>query len=445
MPLLQNLLTTFLDTLTGHLALAIYLLAVTDERVMARRLKKLPLLLLSPFLATLLSAALGAVPKLMMFHYFIISFAVLFMCSLWVRHTWGFGFWRAFAATCMAAVFQVAAATVSWMAYWAISPDNASRFAVAAGLHLGCSIMGSLLLYKLRFGAWFRLLLNSQTPVWRTALLLFGLEAAMEVFLQLLNGVQAQFLAFYYLLVAVMAVLMAAVVIYRARQLDAARIIQAQQDTIARQQLYEQDLEDLRREMRAFCHDYKNLLAGLSQQAVTGDLEDLHHTLSQLDNGFDLGLGAKLQSLTPMGNLQIPQVRSLLLSKLTVMEKKAVECRLEALYPVDNVAMDIWDYVRCLGILTDNAVEAALDTQRPWVEILFLSHDGQVSFRVSNPYKTVIEPGNMWNHGWSTKGPGRGLGLASYQRILERYPNASSCTSWDKGVFIQELTVEDRR
>lgn len=89
-------------------------------------------------------------------------------------------------------------------------------------------------------------------------------------------------------------------------------------------------------------------------------------------------------------------------------------------------------------------MEAASDTEQPWVEIILLAQDKQVFLRVSNPYMNMIEPGKMWNDGWSTKGKGRGLGLSSYQRILESYPNASPCTSWENGVFVQELTVEGR-
>lgn len=96
------------------------------------------------------------------------------------------------------------------------------------------------------------------------------------------------------------------------------------------------------------------------------------------------------------------------MSKLAVMRERGVECRLETLYPVVAVDMDIWDYVRCLGILTDNALEAALETEQPWVEIILLAQDGWVSFRISNPYANVIEPEKMWDNGWSTKGLGRG-------------------------------------
>ncbi len=436
MPSMIDLFVGYLDSLTGHLALAAYLLAVTGERAVWRRLKKLPLLFLSPLVYILLSVGLYAVPELRTFQYYISSLSILVMCALWVRWTWGWGSWQSFAATCMAGIFQVADATLTMMI--------PIPFAAASGMHLAVSIAVCLLLYKLRFGTWFRLLLDNGSSPWRTALLLFTLEAVMEVLLRLVNGVQPRFLTFYYLLVVAMVVLMAVLIVYLAQRLDAARKMQAQQDVIVQQRLYEQDLETIRREVRAFRHDYKNLLAGLSQQAGEGELEGLRHTLSELDAGFDLRLGRKIQASTQIGNLQIPEVRSLLLSKLAVMREKGVECRLEALYPVTDVDMDVWDLVRCLGILIDNAVEAALDTERPWVEIVLLAQDRRVFLRVSNPYTNDIEPRNMWNDGWSTKGAGRGLGLPSYQRILEGHPNASPCTSWEDGVFVQELTVEGR-
>lgn len=436
MPLLSDLFVSFLDGLTGHLALAVYLLAVTGERAVWRRLKKLPLLLLSPLIQVLLSVGLYTIPELRAFQYYISCFSILVMCALWVRWAWKWGFWQSFAATCMAGIFQVADATLS-----AMVPVS---FAAAVGLHLGISIAVSLLLYKLRFGMWFRLLLDNNSAPWRIALLLFTLETTMEIFLRLAFGVQPRFLTFYYLLVVEMVVLMAVLIVYLGQRFDTARKMQAQQDVIIQQRLYEQDLEMIRREVRTFRHDYKNLLAGLSQQAGEGELEGMRRTLSDLDAGFDLRLGKKIQASTQIGNLQIPEIRSLLLSKLAAMQEKGVECRLEVLYPVVAVDMDIWDFVRCLGILIDNAMEAALESEQPWVDIMLLAQDGRIFLRVSNSYTNRIDPEKMWNDGWSTKGADRGVGLSSYQHILESHPNACHCTSWEDGVFVQELTVEGR-
>ena len=436
---LSDFFVAFLDTFTAHLALTAYLLAVTGERAVWKRLKKLPVLLLSPLIAVLLSAGLNGVPALGMSRYLINSFAILVMCTLWVRRTWQWGFWRAFGATCMAGIFQVAGATLSfWLPYRDIP------FMAELGLHLGTGIAASLLLYKLRFGTWFRMFLDSEPAPRRTALLLFALEASMEVYLILGMGIQPQFLPFYYLMSAVIVVLAATLTVYSARQLDTNRTMQAQQDIIAQQRLYEKDLESIRQEVRAFRHDYKNLLAGLSQQVGEGELEGLRRSLSELEAGFDRRLGQKIQASIQIGNLRIPEVRSLLLSKLAAMQEKNVECRLEALYPVTTADMDVWDLVRCFGILIDNAMEAALDTERPWVEIILLAQEGRIFLRVSNSYANSIDPEKMWKEGWSTKGAGRGVGLSGYRHILESYPNASTRTSWENGVFVQEMTVEGR-
>ena len=425
MLLLPLLLITFLDSLVGHLILVSYLLAATDEQAVWKRLRKLPPLLLSPLIASLSSFGMYALTQgFGTLRYFIFSAAVL--------------------TVCMAGILQVATSALVQILFllFPAAAELEELAAMAAALLL--SIAAAAVLKRLRFGVWFRLLLEDQPGLPRIAALLLALEVSMETFLVLQNGVQRQYLAAYYILVVVLVLVIIGLIVYLARRFDDSRTLRMQRDIIAQQQLYEQSLEDIRRETRAFRHDYKNLLAGLSQQLGEGRLDALRSTLSELDADFDRRLGENIQLSIQTGNLRLPQVRSLLLSKLADMRGKGVACRLEALYPVEAVGMNVWDFVRCLGVLVDNAAEAALDTERPWVEIILLAQDGRVFLRVSNPYANPIDPARIWDEGWSTKGAGRGLGLSGYQRILERYPNASACTGWASGVFVQELTVEDR-
>ena len=425
MLLLPLLLITFLDSLVGHLILVSYLLAATDEQAVWKRLRKLPPLLLSPLIASLSSFGMYALTQgFGTLRYFIFSAAVL--------------------TVCMAGILQVATSALVQILFllFPAAAELEELAAMAAALLL--SIAAAAVLKRLRFGVWFRLLLEDQPGLPRIAALLLALEVSMETFLVLQNGVQRQYLAAYYILVVVLVLVIIGLIVYLARRFDDSRTLRMQRDIIAQQQLYEQSLEDIRRETRAFRHDYKNLLAGLSQQLGEGRLDALRSTLSELDADFDRRLGENIQLSIQTGNLRLPQVRSLLLSKLADMRGKGVACRLEALYPVEAVGMNVWDFVRCLGVLVDNAAEAALDTERPWVEIILLAQDGRVFLRVSNPYANPIDPARIWDEGWSTKGAGRGLGLYGYQRILEGYPNASPCTSWENGVFVQELTVEDR-
>lgn len=435
---LEDYLTSFTGSLIAHAALAVYLFVIMDVRGW-RMLKKLPLLLLSPLTATLLAAGLYVIfPNHGVFRYCAGSFAILLMCTLWVRWAWQTEFWRAFSAVCMGGVFQVATSCLSQI----LLLNSELQFTVV--MYLVVVPISTFLLHRLRFGHWFCFLLDEGFGQRRTALFLFALEAAMETFLILQVGVQPEYLVPYFMLVLAMAALEVGLVLYLAQRLDAARKVEAQRDVIAQQQLYERDLEAIRQEVRSFRHDYKNLLAGLSEQADEGALEQLRTALSELDTGFDRRIGEKIRTSTQIGNVCVPQVRSLLLSKLAAMGEQKIDCRMEVLYPVERVGMDPWDFTRCLGILLDNAAEAALETDTPWVEIVLLSQKGRLSLRVSNPYIGAIDPDKIWAEGFSTKREGRGLGLPGYQRILADYPNAASSTGWAGGVFIQELTVEEK-
>ena len=437
---LVDYLLEFIGSLISHAILATYLFMIMDTQG-RRMLKKLPALLFSPLLITLLDGALYILlPNNAVIRYCVFSCAALVTCTLWTRWAWRIRFWQAFAATCMAGMFQVAASGLAQI----LVLNSELPYAAVMAVYGAVTLASAALLRRLRFGHWFRLLLEVGTGQRRMALLFFALEASMEAFFLLQIGVQPEYLVSYYALVLVMAGLAAGLVAYLAQQMEAARKLEAQRDVIAQQQLYERDLESIRWEVRSFRHDYKNLLAGLSEQADEGELDQLRAALSELDAGFDRRIGEKIRASTQLGNVRIPQVRSLLLSKLAAMGQKGIDCRLEALYPVERVGMDVWDFTRCLGILLDNAAEAAAETKTPWVEVVLLAQGEGLSLRVSNPYAGTVDPDKLWAEGSSTKGEGRGLGLAGYQRILAEYANAAFSTSWVGGVFVQELTVEGR-
>lgn len=446
MPTLMMLLIGYVDSTLAHAVVAAYLFAVLDERNW-RRLKKLPALLLSPLVNNLLNIFLMyALPGGTLIRFWATSLCAMLCVVLWARWAWRMGFWQALSAVSMTGVFQVSLVILTRFLYRTIFVDNEIlQFAAVTAVICVVVALSTALLYRLRFGRWFRLLLEEGSGQCRTALFLFALACVMEMFYMLqLRGLQERYFALYYLLVLVMVVLVVGLVLYLAQWSDSARKMEAQRDVIAQQQLYEQDLEVIRREVRSFRHDYKNLLAGLSEQADEGEVDELRCALSELDAGFDRRIGEKIRASTQIGNLRVPQVRSLLLSKLAAMGGQGIDCRLEVLYPVESVGMDVWDFVRCLGILLDNAAQAALETETPWVEVVLLAQKDTLSLRVSNPYAGAIDPEKIWAEGFSTKGEGRGLGLPSYQRILAEHPNTAASTSWAGGVFVQELKVEGR-
>lgn len=432
----------FFDTLAGHAIFVVYLFVIMGGGW--KRLRKLPVLLLSPFIASILALTLYKIPFVDRIQYYVASCAILLMCTLWTRWAWRTGFWCAFAAACMAAVFQETVAALGRILFH-IAPQYISFPPVLVHAVLWTIVLSTAaLLYCLHFGTWFRLLMEARTGQCGMALFFLALLVVEMAFFSLQKGVRSEYLVLYYLLMIAMTALMTGLVTYLAKRSDADRKLQAQQDVIAQQQIYERDLESVRLEVRSFRHDYKNLLAGLSMQAAEGNQEALRESLSKLDAGLKRRIGEKVLTSVQIGNLRIPQVRSLLLSKLADMGEKGVDCRLEVLYPVESLCMDVWDFVRCLGVLLDNAVEAALETDCPQVEIVLLNDENCLSLWVTNPYTGIIQPDKIWSDGFSTKGTGRGLGLPGYQRILMDYPNVSASTRWAGGIFVQELNIGGR-
>lgn len=442
--LLSVYISLFNNTLEGHAILVIFLFAIMNEHRWSHHLKKLPVLLISPLINAAISLPLFLDKGPSLLYLILGSGTNLLMCTIWVKWTWRLNRCQAFAATCMAAIFQIAASCLARILFLGFLPESSFQDIMVTAIIYSTVFSAAALLHRLQFAYWFRLVLENTSGQFQTATLLFAMSVAMSVFLILQNGVRPEYRIPYCLLVGVQAALVAGLILYLARNMDTMHKVEAQRDVIAQQQLYERDLEAIRWEVRSFRHDYKNLLAGLFQQANEGETDALCAALSELDAGFDRRIGEKIRASAQIGNLRIPQVRSLLLSKLTEMEETGTDCRLEVLYPVERVEMDPWDFVRCLGILLDNAIEAASETESPWVEIVLLALDGTVSLRIANPYAGTVSPDKIWKKGFSTKGAGRGLGLHGYQRILDGYSNAMRSTSWAEGVFIQELKVKDK-
>ena len=247
-------LSGFQEFSVGHIALAIYLYVIMDERG-CRMLKKLPVLLFSPALASLIHLSLYNVFKVSgLVLYVVISVANVLMCTLWVRWGWRIGIGRALAAVCMAGVFQMAASVLSARLFSLPAADEDLQFMMVTGIYFTVVLGTAVLLQRKRCGAWCQLLLEEDDPH-RIALLLSAMLVSMEVFFQLRVGIGSEYQLYYYMLVLVFAALLAVSVIHLAQRLDAVRKIETQREVIARQQLYEQELEAIRREARAFRHD----------------------------------------------------------------------------------------------------------------------------------------------------------------------------------------------
>ena len=217
-----------------------------------------------------------------------------------------------------------------------------------------------------------------------------------------------------------------------------------QQISLMQQSAYIEQMEQIQTEVRRFRHDFKNMMAGMYLQAGEGDLNAVQRFIQEMTEDFDRQAGSQIRLMNQLANVHITEVKGLLLEKLLQMQKAEVACELEVFRPLEGTRIRSVDLCRCLGILLDNAVEEVCGRKDGYIHVMISSQEYCTTFRVKNTLYGMVDLGRLGMEGYSTKGEGRGLGLPGYQRILADCPGVSCSTSWAAGIFVQELTVEDR-
>lgn len=440
--MLEFFLYLIIQHFPSYGVLAFFVLAALDEKIRWVKFAKFVLFAGTP--SSLLSFLFFSISGIHVIIQYVLSSVVGFTCcALAIAALWKRDLWRSLSITGIAAIMQVSTSSVIASAYVYLPSADAQQFFVQTVyfINLPIALLISLLLQKIHFSRSVRYLLKDDRHIRRITIEIFLLEFSVEIFFTLIRAINAASQFTYVTTVVVLVLLHICIIAYLSYKEESAHKLQMQESVILQQQMYAGHLEEMQRDMRSFRHDYKNTLSGMYLHAQEGDVEEIQKILEKLEIDFDQKIGEKIHLTTQLGNIQIPEVKSLVLSKLTKMNKENIPCSLEALYPVTETGMDIWDFNRCLGILLDNAIEAADTQEHPHVELSFLYLNGFLTVRIANPCSPDTDLNHIWEEGYSTKGEKRGLGLSNYQRILAQYPNTSPMTICEDHTFVQELTI----
>jgi Predicted signal transduction protein with a C-terminal ATPase domain len=153
--------------------------------------------------------------------------------------------------------------------------------------------------------------------------------------------------------------------------------------------MYTDQLEKDQIKLRGFKHSYKDLIANLRTVADTGNYEAMTNSLSKLedysDSYFD---NISMQLFKDLNNVKNPYLKSLLISKLTLISQHKTNCHFECKDVVDDVSINIFDLVRLLGISIDNAIEATNDQAHGEIQIAFVKDDQQLAILINNTTDT---------------------------------------------------------
>ena len=193
-------------------------------------------------------------------------------------------------------------------------------------------------------------------------------------------------------------------------------------------------LEHAYNNMRTFRHDYRNLLATLNGYDNLPQLkEHLSKSLGYAEEALD-----NLDSVEGRLNLiNIVELKGLLWTKCAQAEAQGIKIELNIAEPVYDAALSREDLCRLVGIVTDNAIEELLshDYDPKTLKLSIIIDEGDLIIDCANPCKVQPLIKKIFDEGYSTKGPGRGLGLSNLKQICENNKNVSYTLRLTDGEF----------
>lgn len=188
-------------------------------------------------------------------------------------------------------------------------------------------------------------------------------------------------------------------------------------------------------------HDYKNMIVAMYAQVDAGNTEAIKDYIRTKLLNIDVQVQEDIRQINQISQITNMELKGLLLVKILEAKNVEVNIDLEVLYRVDQIAMDIKDLVRCVGILIDNAIEEAKNTPSKNISILILQEKNTTTFVVKNDILNFVDVSRIWENGYSTKGKNHGLGLCNYKRTISGYKNVFIETKIDHHQFIQILMI----
>ena len=210
-------------------------------------------------------------------------------------------------------------------------------------------------------------------------------------------------------------------------------------------QLYNKTLTILLDSIRGFKHDFHNIVQSIGGYADRGDLEGLRIYYRQLLQ--DCGRTNNLTALNPEV-INNPAIYNVLATKYHKADEIGVQINLGIFINLNEIEkhMKIYEFTRILGILLDNAIEAAAECENKIIHVSFRKEQNRRRLLViiDNTYKNKdINVDKIYEKDFSTKSKetNSGLGLWEVRQILKKNNNLNLFTTKSEEFFSQQFEI----
>ncbi|GCF93805.1 hypothetical protein NRIC_16960 [Enterococcus florum] len=185
---------------------------------------------------------------------------------------------------------------------------------------------------------------------------------------------------------------------------------------------YVKNLEKMTQDIRKNHHDFSNILFSLGGYIYqpTIDQKELKSYFESVTQTFEADYDYFLET-SKLGNLEIPELKTLIFTKLVDAKKQNISFTIEIDTKISSLGISGVNLSRIFGILLDNALEAAAESEVPQVCLAFINEPASYVCMIVNSTKHKNIHSLLTQDSFSTKGESRGLGLSIVRKIVQSY------------------------
>ena len=189
-------------------------------------------------------------------------------------------------------------------------------------------------------------------------------------------------------------------------------------------------------------HEYKNQLAYI--RSIVEEKEAIAYIDSILQESFENSAIIDTQ----IANIPKGGMKGLIFYKLIQAQRKGIDSYVSISPKMSSLSVgkDIEKsktVCRIFGILLDNAIDAAAESDKRRISLEMYRLDQKLIFVVMNTFKGDVNVAKIQEKGYTTKGKGHGNGLNYVKNIIARDNRYTLQTSLIGGYYTQKVTIEE--
>ena len=208
---------------------------------------------------------------------------------------------------------------------------------------------------------------------------------------------------------------------------------------------YNKSITALYDNVKGFKHDFDNIVSAIGGYVETNDIEGLKEYYYSLRE--DCQKNNNIATLNP-NIINNPAIYSILCSKYHKADSLGIKINLEFFVDLNKFNIKSYEFSRILGILLDNAIDAASECEEKLINIYFrneFNRDRNIVI-ISNTYKdTSINIEEIFEKGKSGKLNHSGLGLWEVKQYMKKNNNLNLYTTKDDKYFTQQLEIYNNK